>query len=282
MPRSGRIRRGGATIPRPGSRRPPSTAPVSPVRQAPLERAPLFLPCLTGERTPHDDPHAKGVFFGLGPGTSRGDLGWAVLAGVAFAFADGCDALLEAGAGLDRISVIGGGARSPLWGRILAAVLRRPLTYHAGGEVGPALGAARPARLAGSGGRPEEVCAAPPVDRVVEPEEELAGRLAGRLERWRALYRILAPEMRRFDGARPVLPDAAVPPPVRETRTGPGESRQPRAARSALNRAPGASPGAGRGNASRRSGTAAPPVRRRTGRPARRRRRQAPPARRDP
>ena len=164
-----------------------------------LERAPLFLPYLTGERTPHNDPHAKGVFFGLGPATGRGDLGWAVLAGVAFAFADGCDALLEAGAGLDRISVIGGGARSPLWGRILAAVLGRPLTYHAGGEVGPALGAARLARLAEAGGRPEEVCAPPPVDRVVEPEEELAERLAGRLERWRALYRVLAPEMRRFD-----------------------------------------------------------------------------------
>ena len=164
-----------------------------------LERAPLFLPYLTGERTPHNDPHAKGVFFGLGPATSRGDLGWAVLAGVAFAFADGCDALLQAGAGLDRVSVIGGGARSPLWGRILASVLGRPLTYHAGGEVGPALGAARLARLAEAGGRPEEVCAPPPVDRVVEPEEELADRLAGRLERWRALYRVLEPEMRRFD-----------------------------------------------------------------------------------
>ena len=77
-------------------------------------------------------------------------------------------------------------------------MLGRPLTYHAGGEVGPALGAARLARLAESGGRPDEVCAPPPVDRVVEPEEALAGRLVGRLERWRALYRILRPEMRRF------------------------------------------------------------------------------------
>ena len=63
--------------------------------------------------------------------------------------------------------------------RILAAVLGRPLTRHAGGEV----------------------CAAPPADRVAAPEEELAARLAGRLERGRALYRVLAPEMRRFDGA---------------------------------------------------------------------------------
>ena len=117
-----------------------------------LERAPLFLPYLTGERTPHNDPHAKGVFFGLDQGTGRGGLGWAVLEGVAFAFADGGDALAEAGTEIDAISVIGGGSRSALWGRILAAALRRPLTYHAGSEVGPALGAARLARLAATGG----------------------------------------------------------------------------------------------------------------------------------
>ena len=164
-----------------------------------LARAPLFLPYLTGERTPHNDPHAKGVFFGLDQATGRGDLGWSVLEGVAFAFADGCDALVEAGAEIDRISVIGGGARSALWGRILAAALDRPLTYHAGGEIGPALGAARLARIAATGERPEDVCTAPPVHRVVEPDEGLADRLASRRERWRALYRGLRSEMRRFD-----------------------------------------------------------------------------------
>ena len=169
--------------------------------EAHLERAPLFLPYLTGERTPHNDPHAKGVFFGLDPATGRGDLGWAVLEGVAFAFADGHDALLEAGTEIGEISVIGGGARSALWGRILAAALRRPLTYHAGSEVGPALGAARLARLAATGETPEEVCTPPPVDRVEEPEASLAERLTPRLERWRALYRVLRPEMRRSDGA---------------------------------------------------------------------------------
>ena len=169
--------------------------------EARLERVPLFLPYLTGERTPHNDPHAKGVFFGLDQATGRGDLGWAVLEGVAFAFADGHDALVEAGTEIDTLSVIGGGARSVLWGRILAAALRRPLTWHAGSEVGPALGAARLARLAATGERPEEVCTPPPVARVAEPEGELAERLAARLERWRALYRVLRPEMRRFDGA---------------------------------------------------------------------------------
>ena len=124
-----------------------------------------------------------------------------MLEGVAFAFADGHDALMEAGTEIDETSVIGGGARSALWGRILAAALRRPLTYHAGSEVGPALGAARLARLAATGERPDEVCIPPPVDRVVDPDAALAERLAPRLERWRALYRVLRPEMRRFDNA---------------------------------------------------------------------------------
>ena len=169
--------------------------------EAGLERVPLFLPYLTGERTPHNDPHARGVFFGLDQATGRGDLGWAVLEGVAFAFADGHDALMEAGTEIDETSVIGGGARSALWGRILAAALRRPLTYHAGSEIGPALGAARLARLAATGERPDEVCTPPPVDHVVDPDAALAERLAPRLERWRALYRVLRPEMRRFDNA---------------------------------------------------------------------------------
>ena len=168
--------------------------------EARLERVPLFLPYLAGERTPHNDPHAKGVFFGLDLATCRGDLGWAVLEGVAFAFADGYQALMEAGSEIDEISVIGGGARSTLWSRILAATLRCRLTYHTGSEIGPALGAARLARLAETGERPEEICTRPNIERVAEPEEELAERLAPRLERWRTLYRVLGPEMRRFDG----------------------------------------------------------------------------------
>ncbi|MBK3778607.1 xylulokinase, partial [Azospirillum brasilense] len=114
----------------------------------------VFLPYLSGERTPHNDPQAKGVVFGLTHDTDRGALARAVLEGVAFAFADGLDALEEAGGRIDRFLVIGGGARSALWGRILASALGRPLDYPAGGEGGPAFRAARLARLAGADGGP--------------------------------------------------------------------------------------------------------------------------------
>jgi xylulokinase len=152
---------------------------------------PLFLPYLSGERTPHNDPHAQGVFFGLTHDTDRAALGRAVLEGVAFAFADGQDALLEAGTAIESVTVIGGGARSRYWGRILASALGRPLAYTAGAELGPAFGAARLARLAASGDSIERVCRVAPTDRVIEPEPNLSERCRERRERYRELYRAL-------------------------------------------------------------------------------------------
>jgi len=154
----------------------------------------IFLPYLSGERTPHNDPDAKGVFFGLTHDSDRASLGRAVLEGVAYAFADGQEALLGAGAAIDTVSVIGGGSRSRLWGEILASVLDRPLTYHAGGEEGPAFGAARLARLATTGEDPATVCTPPPVTHVVEPDRALAEHYAERLPRFRRLYTVLAHE----------------------------------------------------------------------------------------
>ena len=92
-----------------------------------LDGPEIFLPYLSGERTPHNDPAARGVLFGLNHDSDAAAIGQAVLEGVAFAFADGLDVLIEAGATIDKISVIGGGARSMWWGGVLAAALKRPL-----------------------------------------------------------------------------------------------------------------------------------------------------------
>lgn len=148
----------------------------------------VFLPYLSGERTPHNDPAASGVIFGLDGATTRADLGRAALEGVAFALADGLDVLEASGGKIGGLSVIGGGARSKLWGRILAAALQRPLTYHHGGEVGPALGAARLARIAVFGASLDEACPPPPVSHVIDPEPELTEALAPRRELFRQLY----------------------------------------------------------------------------------------------
>jgi xylulokinase len=148
----------------------------------------IFLPYLSGERTPHNDANAKGVFFGLTHATRRGDLARAVLEGVALAFADGQAALAAAGTNLTEVSVIGGGARSELWGRILASALDLPLVYRDGAELGPAFGAARLGRLAATGEAPSAICTSPSVRQVVHPEPDLRDRYAVLHLRYRKLY----------------------------------------------------------------------------------------------
>jgi len=150
--------------------------------------SPFFLPYLSGERTPYNDPNARGVFFGIRPDTTAADLTVAVLEGVALAFADGLDVLVEKGGTIGDITVTGGGARLPYWGELLAAALNRPMTYRLGGEVGAALGAARLARLALWTERPEDVCVAPPIERVVEPDASLSALLAIRRRTFVRLY----------------------------------------------------------------------------------------------
>ncbi len=153
--------------------------------------SPFLLPYLTGERTPHNDPHCRGVLFGIRPDTTAADLAGAALEGVALGLADGLDVLLEKGGTVGEISVTGGGSRLPYWGELLAAALGRPLTYRRASEVGAALGAARLARLASGGERVEEVCVAPAIERVVRPDPELASLLAARRRTFVRLYRDL-------------------------------------------------------------------------------------------
>jgi xylulokinase len=151
----------------------------------------IFLPYLSGERTPHNDPNAKGVLFGLTHENDAAVIGQAVLEGVAFAFRDGMDALTDSGAHIDTITVIGGGAKSHYWGTILSSALGRPLVYRDGGEVGPAYGAARLAQLADTGSSIEAVCTAPAILHVAEPDDALVDLYSERILKFRALYTTL-------------------------------------------------------------------------------------------
>ncbi|WP_286272825.1 xylulokinase [Thalassotalea hakodatensis] len=151
----------------------------------------MFLPYLSGERTPHNNPNAKGVFFGLDHAIDAATLGRAVLEGVAFAFADGQEALVAAGTKIDQVSVIGGGARSALWGRILASVLNKPLTYRKGGEVGPAFGAARLAKIGVTNSLASDVCVASDIDFVIEPDKSLQDYYLAQHKKYQQLYQSL-------------------------------------------------------------------------------------------
>ncbi len=153
----------------------------------------LFLPYLSGERTPHNDAQVRGGFLHLDHDTTPERLAQAVLEGVAFALADGVRVLRESGTAVERLSVIGGGARSRYWGETLAAALEVELAYLKGGEVGPAMGAARLAQLAVDGGTPAEVCVAPPISHVITPDPALVDRLAPKRAAFRAAYPRIKP-----------------------------------------------------------------------------------------
>ena len=154
--------------------------------QAQLD-SPVFLPYLMGERTPHNDPVLRASCHGLDLHHGVAHLGYAVAEGVAFGLLDGWHALNPATrAEVQALSVVGGGARSRFWARLLATVLDVPLVLREGGEVGGALGAARLAWLA-VGGQVSEVCTAGPVRECHLPDRSWRERLMPRHARFRAL-----------------------------------------------------------------------------------------------
>ncbi len=163
--------------------------------ELPAVRAPspvLFLPYLSGERTPHNDGAVRGAFAGLSQESGRAAMTQAVLEGVAFSLRDGLDVLADSGTVLREATVIGGGSRSRLWAGILAAALGIPLHRQAAGELGGAFGAARLARLAVTGETAEAVCTPPERLETIAPDPGLAAAYAERRPGWRALYPALS------------------------------------------------------------------------------------------
>ncbi len=159
---------------------------------APPRAVPVFLPYLSGERTPHNDGQVRGAFAELSHETDRVAMSWAVLEGVAFSIRDCLDALARAGTRVAEADVIGGGSRSRTWIAVLSAVLGIKLHRLTGGEHGGAFGAARLARLAETGEDPQAVCVPPDRVETVEPNMVWAEASHRRLCRYRALYPALS------------------------------------------------------------------------------------------
>jgi xylulokinase len=166
--------------------------------RGPRDDTPLFLPYLSGERTPHNDPSARGVFFGMTGATTRADLVIAVLEGVALAFADGLSTLIQAGGRVGSLTAVGGGTRHTLWLDYLAAALGRSLLLRAGGDVGAALGAARLGRMAVTHEPAGLVCTQPAITAEVAPRPDIQEHLRCRQPQFIELYTHLKPAFRRF------------------------------------------------------------------------------------
>lgn len=150
--------------------------------------APLFLPYLSGERTPHNDPHATGIFHGMTHSANRAVLGYSVIEGVSFGIADGLRVLRESGTEISQCSLVGGGARSPYWAQLLADILHISVVTHKGGETGGALGAARLGCLA-TGKTEQEVCKKPEIYKVYETNPGNKEYLTDRYNKFQQLYK---------------------------------------------------------------------------------------------
>ena len=148
----------------------------------------LFLPYLSGERTPHNDASIRGVFAGLGHESSRVVLTQAVMEGVSFAIRDNLAALNAAGTSISRVTAIGGGSRSRYWLKSIATALNIPVDIPADGDFGAAFGAARLGLIAATGANPHDVCTAPATAETVEPDAGLRSAYEDTYQRYRALY----------------------------------------------------------------------------------------------
>ena len=148
----------------------------------------LFLPYLSGERTPVGDAQVRGLMMGLGHETDRNTMTHAVLDSIAFAFRDNLIALREGGAKIDRLMGVGGGTKSDLWMKIMATVLGVPIDLPASGEVGGAFGAARMGLVAATGADYRKVFTKPKTAKTYTPDKAATQAYDDQYHRYTQIY----------------------------------------------------------------------------------------------
>ena len=149
----------------------------------------FFLPYLMGERSPHNNPDARAVFFGMSMDTTREEMTQAVLEGVAFGLRDSLEVARSLGIKIERTKICGGGAKSPLWKKIIANVMNLKVDVPAV-EEGPSMGGSMLAAV-GCGAYPDVETIAEKfvhVVETVEPDPELVAKYEERYQKFKKLY----------------------------------------------------------------------------------------------
>ena len=152
----------------------------------------FYLPYLMGERSPHNNPDARAMFVGMSMDTTREDMTLAVLEGVAFGLRDSLEVARSLGIRIDSSRICGGGAKSPLWRQIIAAVMNVKLEIIES-EEGPGYGAAILAAVGcGTYDSVESACAKlVKVIDTVEPDPELVQKYEEKYQKFKQLYPIM-------------------------------------------------------------------------------------------
>lgn len=165
-------------------------AEQAPITQDKLgENHVYFLPYLMGERSPINDTNARGTFIGMTMDTTRADLTQAVLEGVAFAIRDSVEVARSLGITISSSKICGGGAKSPLWKKMIANILNAELECLES-EQGPGMGGAMLAMVAcGEYASVQEVCDKfVHVASTVKPEPELVEKYEKRYQQFKKIY----------------------------------------------------------------------------------------------
>jgi len=152
----------------------------------------FYLPYLMGERSPHNNPNARAMFVGMSMDTTREDMTLAVLEGVAFGLRDSLEVARSLGIRIDSSRICGGGAKSPLWRQIIAAVMNVKLEIIES-EEGPGYGAAILAAVGcGTFESVERACEKlVKVIDTVEPDPELVQKYEEKYQKFKQLYPIM-------------------------------------------------------------------------------------------
>ena len=169
---------------------------VAELDAAERQSAPIFLPYMSGERTPHNDASASGSFVGLRHNHHAAHLAYSVIEGVSFGMRDGLDALLHAGTKINALQLVGGGSKSQWWAQLLANVLEVNIDIGQESSVGAALGAARLAKLCMSDcslNQIELICSKPVIQHAFQPRLNEVKILEKRQQLYRATYQQLKP-----------------------------------------------------------------------------------------
>ena len=168
--------------------------------EKPGENHVYFLPYLMGERSPHNDPKARGTFIGMTMDTTRADMTQAVLGGVAFALRDSFEVAKSLGVDIKATKICGGGAKSPLWKKMVANILNVTVEVPKS-EEGPSMGAAMLAAVACGAYKSvkEAAEAIVTVKETIEPDAELAAKYEARYKQFREIYPVLRPLFQKLD-----------------------------------------------------------------------------------
>tara|TARA_B100000401_G_C52801874_1_gene718999 strand:- start:47 stop:1528 length:1482 start_codon:yes stop_codon:yes gene_type:complete len=153
-----------------------------------LENSSFFLPYLSGERTPHNDPHIRGSFHSIKTTTDATSMQYAVIEGVSFGILDGINSISKVNNNFEKIFMVGGGSKSEFWIRLLSSLLNKKLSVCDQSEFGAALGVARLAMYVDKNTDKNSIIKEIEISKVFEPNMDKINILLKRYKIWKELY----------------------------------------------------------------------------------------------